>query len=175
MPVEKESILDYIEEFISFHIEAGIQKQYAKRSQKYSFNSETQNVGNTVAKIINYSIQINASEMVGRGSTLFDKVDKLITVGKSENWTEDNSYREHVVPCDLIIENAFIMFENGSSIEEVSVMINQNLFIVLITPQEANILDSKLGMKTTMPEGWEFGDNVFARLDTAGIKYKNFK
>ena len=101
-------------------------------------------------------------------------VDNDITVGKSTARTEENSYREHIVPCDYIIEEAIRMYEEGSSIEEVAVMINQNLFIVLISKEEAVKLDYELGLKTTMPEGWKFGDSVFARLDAADIQYKSY-
>jgi hypothetical protein len=51
-------------------------------------------------------------------------------------------------------------------------MIKNNLAIVLITNEEAELLDNELDMQTSMPENWKFGDNVFARLVTAQIQLK---
>jgi hypothetical protein len=42
----------------------------------------------------------------------------------------------------------------------------------LIANEEAALLDRELDMQTSMPEGWEFGDSVFARLGVAQIKLK---
>jgi hypothetical protein len=51
-------------------------------------------------------------------------------------------------------------------------MIKTNLAIVLITNEEATKLDYELDMQTNMPEGWNFGDSVFARLNFAQIILK---
>jgi len=40
-----------------------------------------------------------------------------------------------------------------------------------ITPAEAHLLDIELGLKTTMPDGWNFeSGSVMARLEEAGIQ-----
>ena len=174
LPIDKEEILNCIEEFLMFHKEAGVEESYTKRSQKYTFDSKKQNTGLTVAAHIKHCMNWNLGHQLSRGGSLFDMVDNDITIGESINRTEENSYREHIVPCDLIIEESIKMFEDGKSIEEVSVMISSNLFIVLISKEEAEKLDHVLGLKTTMPKGWSFGDNVFERLDVAKIEYKTF-
>lgn len=107
-----------------------------------------------------------------RGLLEGDSIDYLITVGESVNRTTDNSYREHIVPCIMVFNQAVTMTMEGRSVTEVAQMIKNNLAIVLITNQEAELLDNELDMQTTMPEGWQFGDSVFARLETAGIKLK---
>jgi hypothetical protein len=58
------------------------------------------------------------------------------------------------------------------SVTEIAQMIKNNLAIVLITNEEAELLDNELDLQTSMPEGWTFGDNVFARLDVAKIWLK---
>jgi hypothetical protein len=58
------------------------------------------------------------------------------------------------------------------SVTEIAQMIKNNLAIVLITNEEAELLDNEMDMQTSMPENWKFGDNVFARLDVASIKLK---
>ena len=99
----------------------------------------------------------------------FDKIDDVIALNEK---TEVNNYREHIVPCVMIIEEAFRMFdEDDASVAEVAVMIQQNLFIVHIPAEKAREIDVDLKLKTTMPEGWKFGDNVFARLDAANVDY----
>jgi hypothetical protein len=101
-----------------------------------------------------------------------DSIDHLITIGESVNRTKENSYREHIVPCIMIFNKAVTMTLEKASVTEVAQMIKNNLAIVLITNEEADLLDNELDMQTTMPEGWEFGQNVFARLEKAEIKLK---
>jgi len=84
-----------------------------------------------------------------------------------------DSYREHIVPIILLINEALKMFKEGATDAEIAVMLQQNLFVYHITNKQARHLDVELGLRTTMPKGWKFGDSVFARLDAAGIKYKS--
>jgi hypothetical protein len=58
------------------------------------------------------------------------------------------------------------------SVTEIAQMIKNNLAIVLITNEEAELLDNELDLQTSMPEDWNFGDDVFARLNVAQIKLK---
>lgn len=101
-----------------------------------------------------------------------DSIDHLITIGESTKRTKENSYREHIVPCILIYNQAVTMTMEKASITEIAQMIKANLAIVLISNEEASLLDNELDMQTSMPEGWKFGDDVFARLKTAGITLK---
>jgi len=101
-----------------------------------------------------------------------DSIDHLITIGESVNRTKENTYREHIVPCILIYNQAVTMTMEKRSVTEVAQMIKNNLAIVLITNEEAELLDNELDMQTSMPEGWTFGNDVFARLTTAQIQLK---
>jgi hypothetical protein len=101
-----------------------------------------------------------------------DSIDHLITIGESVKRTKENTYREHIVPCIMIYNQAVTMTMEKCPITEVAQMIKTNLAIVLITNEEADKLDNELDMQTSMPEGWEFGNDVFARLKVAGIKLK---
>lgn len=101
-----------------------------------------------------------------------DSIDHLITIGESVNRTKENTYREHVVPCIMIYNQAITMTMEKRSITEVAQMIKQHLAIVLITNEESEKLDNELDMQTTMPENWKFGDDIFARLNFADIKMK---
>ena len=101
-----------------------------------------------------------------------DNIDYLITIGESVKRTKDNTYREHVVPCVLIYNQIMTMLIENRSVTEVAQMIKSNLAIVLISNEEAELLDNTLDMQTSMPEGWNFGDSIFARLDVANIKLK---
>lgn len=101
-----------------------------------------------------------------------DSIDHLITIGESTKRTKENTYREHIVPCIMIFNQAVTMTLEKRSVTEVAQMIKTNLAIVLITNEEATKLDNELDMQTSMPDGWKFGDSVFARLETAGITLK---
>jgi len=100
-----------------------------------------------------------------------EDIDHLLIVGKSLNYRQTTDQRrEHIVPCILIHNKAIEMTKCNASITVVAQMIKHHLAIVLITQQEADYVDIELGLKTSMPEGWDFGQNVFARLDAAKIK-----
>ena len=127
-----------------------------------------------VAELINLAIKYGRPEWLGRGNGTFDSVDNLITVGYSINGriqenSGRNAYREHIVPCTLIERKAIEMFNNGDTVEQVANMIKSNLFILRISDEEANKLDNILGLKTVMPEGWNFGDDTLARVRVAEI------
>jgi len=101
-----------------------------------------------------------------------DSIDHLITIGESVKRTKENTYREHIVPCVLIYNQIITMLQEKRSITEIAQMIKNNLAIVLITNEEAELLDNELDMQTSMPENWKFGDDVFARLTSAQIQLK---
>lgn len=101
-----------------------------------------------------------------------DSIDHLITIGESVNRTKENTYREHIVPCIMIYNQAVTMTMEKRPVTEIAQMIKNNLAIVLITNEEADKLDNELDMQTSMPEGWEFGQDIFARLKVAGIELK---
>lgn len=101
-----------------------------------------------------------------------DSIDHLITIGESVKRTKENTYREHIVPCILIYNQAVTMTMEKCSVTEIAQMIKNNLAIVLITNEEADKLDGELDLQTSMPEGWKFGDDIFARLKVAEIGLK---
>jgi len=99
-----------------------------------------------------------------------DSIDHLITVGVSKNRTEANTYREHIVPCIMIHNQLIQMYMNGCTLSEMAQFLKTHLAIVLITKNEAEKLDIELGLRTTMPEGWNWGDDVFARLKAGNVE-----
>jgi hypothetical protein len=121
-----------------------------------------------------YAIENEDQELLdlARGLLSGDSIDHLLGRGESVEHTPENSYREHIVPCIMIHNEAIRMVLTGSTRAEVAQMIASNLAIVRITNDQADLLDNKLKLRTTMPEGWKFGDCVFARLTTAGISLK---
>lgn len=136
--------------------------------------SNTETVFLAVAELIQLAIKHGRPEWLGRGNGTFDSVDKLITVGYSVKGREQeksgkNAYREHIVPCTLIEREAIRMYNEGSTSEQVAEMIKNNLFILRISDEEANTLDNILGLRTVMPEGWVFGQDVYARIKHANI------
>lgn len=105
---------------------------------------------------------------------IFDDIDKMIKVGYSVKGRESELLglplcREHPVPIDWCINKAFTMAQNGSSVEDVADMFKRNIKIVIISQEEQRILDVDMKMKTAMPDYWDDGDDVFARLKAAGI------
>lgn len=97
---------------------------------------------------------------------------ELITVGRSRA-CEGKGYREHVVPCRKIVKRGHAMIECGRSDAEIAAFIRKHTKIVMISKAEASYLNRKSGMnlRQSMPKGWKFGDDIFARLTAAGIEW----
>jgi hypothetical protein len=133
-----------------------------------------------VARIIHYSIRDGLTWPVNgsfRKSLGFDAVDRLITVGHSDlalDSKRTEHWREHVVPAVMIRNKACDMAREHASPQEISDFLKAHLAIVIITKDEARLLDQQLtsngkSMRTSMPEGWKWGQDPFARLKAAGI------
>jgi hypothetical protein len=101
-----------------------------------------------------------------------DSIDHIITRGESQARTPIDTYREHIVPCVLIHNRAIEMTLANEPITKVAHMIAANLAIVLISNAEQQVVDIQNKWRTTMPEGWNFGDSPFARLEQSGIILK---
>lgn len=101
-----------------------------------------------------------------------DSIDHIITRGESQARTSEDTYREHVVPCVMIHNQAIAMTQAGESLTKVAHMIATNLAIVLISNAEQQLVDVTNKWRTTMPEGWQFGHDPFARLSQSGIDLK---
>lgn len=78
---------------------------------------------------------------------------------------------EHVVPCAVLINESFrLIKEKKKSDDEIAKLLQRHWKIATISKAEAKILDSDLGLKSRMPEGWRFEDgDTLARLKLAGI------
>lgn len=102
-------------------------------------------------------------------SRLFDTLihTPLITLGTSSN---GSGHIEHVVPCVVIRDEAFAMFWEGKPLDDVEKMVGRLLRIAHITKEEARHIDYQLGLKTSMPPGWDLETGaITARLDAGGI------
>ena len=93
--------------------------------------------------------------------------DAFVEVGES---LKGRGHREHIIPLTMIRDQAIKMFNQNYLVEDVAEMIEKNLKLVHITKNEQQYLDNELGYKTSMPQGWKFGDDPFARLSKANIK-----
>jgi len=120
----------------------------------------------TMAEMIQPAVKRGNTRFLDRW--VFDQVDKLIAINEP---TDVRTYREHVVPCDLLLKQTVEMFQSGATVEQVAQMLKDNLAIAYIDPKDAEYIDGELGWRTTMPAGWKFGDAITARLDEAKINY----
>jgi hypothetical protein len=109
----------------------------------------------------------------GRGDTrLLDNwliPDEFVIAGTSKR---GGGRREHVIPRIMIYDQCLEMYERKASIDDVARFIRRHLAIVHISRDEQILLDQALGLKTRMPDGWEFSTgDVFARLKAGGIEF----
>ena len=132
------------------------------------------NIFEKIAKTYKFAIDNEHQLLLDQGRQLLeaDTIDHILCRGESVNYDPDNGWREHVVPCILIDNQAIEMGQQNRSIAEIAQMIATNLAIVRIHKDEAYKLDVELGLRTSMPSGWNFGDDVFARLQSANVILK---
>ena len=93
--------------------------------------------------------------------SVFDELDLYAAINEA---LEKNNYREHAVPITMIIDRIFTMIKDGATDAEIIEMIKKNLIVVHIKEKQAEYLDITLGLRTTMPKGWKFGDDPLARI-----------
>lgn len=138
-----------------------------------------------IARTYQFAIRLEHQNLLDTSRILLeaDKLDDLIRVGKSANAPDDRPYREHVVPCVLIHNEVIrILLDAGvrekevpdEVIHEIAKLIESNLAIVHISKEEQELLDITLGLRTSMPKNWKFGDNIFARLEAAELEWEAY-
>ena len=128
-----------------------------------------------IAETLQNAIKRGQPWAITRGFGGFDTMDSMITLGYSikgrkQELSGRNAYREHIVPCDFQMREGIRMFAAGATVDEVATMFKANNHILMISDEEANLLDNVLGLRTVMPTGWEFGHDVYARITAAGIQ-----
>jgi len=100
-----------------------------------------------------------------------DRYESIEYFARKGAFTKGETRREHAVPCKVIRDHCLKMFGQGAQDEEVAQFIKQHLKIVQITKAECERLD-QLGLRFTMPNGWEPGHDPMARIAMAGISIK---
>ncbi len=97
--------------------------------------------------------------------------DELTVVGRS--YAENATRREHVVPRRVIVHECHEMLKRKETDEALAKLIRDNTKIVLISKEESERLDrvDQVNHRQTMPDGWKFGDDPFARLKKAKIEW----
>ena len=98
---------------------------------------------------------------------------EFVGAGKSKEVISGSAaYPEHVVPCAVLIrETRQLIDMKEYAVEEIARLLQKNWKVVMITPEQAQYIDHKLGYKSSMPDGWDFktGD-TFVRLKAANIR-----
>ena len=87
---------------------------------------------------------------------------------------EKKLHAEHVIPNGMIYNRLIEMVEANKSDQEISDFLEEACEIVVITKAEMKLLDGRgVGLKSNMPDGWNWGDSKFARLKKVGIELES--
>lgn len=172
--IEGESVIDKFWEIIEFQeaLDSIVARSRGSATRVFSREVADTAIWSKIARSYRFAVDEQHQYMLDdhRNILCADAVDHLITIGSSRARTADNSYREHVVPCVMIHNRAIEMTVAGASTVEVAQMLAANMMIVQISNEEAKILDETMGLRTRMPDGWEWGNDPLARLRTANIE-----
>ena len=100
------------------------------------------------------------------------KHEKSAYQKRSDKTQKDKKlHAEHVIPNSMIFNKLVEMVREGKSDIDITNFLRNSCEIVVITKSEMTLLDGKgSGLKTKMPEGWNWGDDPYARLSYVGIE-----
>lgn len=171
--------IDILEQFFAVtdcieSIEGITARERGSAKKVFSREVAETNIFEKIAKTYKFAIDTEHQLLLDQGRQLLeaDTIDHILCRGESTAYDPENGWREHIVPCVLIHNEAIEMVQRGCSVTEIAQMIAANLAIVRIHKDEAYKLDVEFGLRTSMPPGWVFGDDVFARLKQVGISLK---
>lgn len=107
-------------------------------------------------------------------SHLLNPEQYFVAIGQSQEVIDGKPIHvEHIVPCAVLIKESCRLIKNNEPKEEVAKLLVKHWKIAIISKDQAEYLDTKkgLGLKNTMPEGWDYKTgNTYARLEKAGIE-----
>ncbi len=89
---------------------------------------------------------------------------------QEKNKRANKTRYDHVVPLNLLISRMEQIAKGKTPTQwrrQFKRLLNDNLFMVLLTKEEDVCLNGQ--WRSEMPEGWQFGDNPFARYLAAKI------
>ena len=109
-----------------------------------------------------YSYSIAASKLKHLPSAYKDRQNKPLMAEKL--------HAEHVIPNNMVFSRLVELANSGLSDEELASFLRESCIVVVITKNEANVLDSVIGLRKDMPEGWTWGEDPLLRLSAAGIR-----
>ncbi len=96
----------------------------------------------------------------------------FVGIGTSKEAADKGEFHpEHVVPCAVMITEVKRLISEGIlSDDEIAKLLKKHWKIARITKDQAKYIDYKLGLKSSMPDGWSFeGGDTLARLKEANI------
>ena len=105
--------------------------------------------------------------IIGRSIAFIQHHGEFANLASSKHSATGVARREHLVPCALIVKHALDLIHEGIGDNNIASMIEKHLKIALLLECESQALDSCL--KQRVPEGWNWGDNVAARLASSGL------
>lgn len=98
---------------------------------------------------------------------------RYVYYGSSASATaETKNHREHAVPCAILIRECFrLIREEKLGHDQIARLLKKHWKIVKITKEESKNIDSELGYRSTMPDGWSFEEgDTFERFKLAEIE-----
>ena len=134
-----------------------------------------------ISKIIHLSARDNIKwpfEGSFRKALGFDSVDRLITIGHSQlalSAKQTEHWREHIIPAVMIKRKVLEMAKQHAPPSVIRDFLKAHLAILIITKKEAELMDRQItqnneSLRTSMPEGWDWGQDPLARVKAVGIK-----
>ncbi len=119
-----------------------------------------------------YAVKEKDQDLVNMRRDLLsaDVYDEDIKINQKD---ENRTYREHVVPCICIHTEIMhrVVYDSTCTPDKIAKFIRKNLKIAYITDEDQKKIDSTLGWKVNMPNGWKWGDDILARLKLSDAGY----
>ena len=170
-----QEVLDDFEKLIKLLEEIqDIDTKVGERESKYGIDFDKENAFQSMAEFIDFAMKKKIPDTLDRIGSLADALyDRIILGSVSKDLGKKEAWKEHVVPCAFIIREALKRLKDGEETEKIRELIEENLFIVVITRKQQKEIDKT--MRTTMPDNWKIGSDPLARLLTLeGFRITDF-
>lgn len=98
--------------------------------------------------------------------------DFFLLCGESQEVKDGHpKHREHIVPCVVLLNQSIDLIRKGKDLKYIAQLFAKHWKVAYISKAQQSHLDGKLGLRTSMPQGWDFENgDTFARLKSAGIE-----
>ncbi len=118
----------------------------------------------TIYKNGSYNILDDKGDLHCEGLRIYNICTKWWNIGKPDT---EKIYFEHVIPTNCYLDRLLLLYDNSATIDDF-VLLMKNIHVCMVLKEEDKKLNHEF--RKTMPRGWKWGDDPYARYRENNIK-----